>query len=173
MEIWILGLGAAVAGLVQGISGFAFAMVAMSIWVWGVNPQLAATMAVFGGCTGQIIAAIRVRRPLHTGLLGTFVLGSAIGIPIGNRLLTRLDPNPFKFVLGSLLVVGCSAMLATAKLPSVKIGGRVADAAVGILGGVIAPLCGFSDLAPRLWCSVRGHTEHEHRAELQNFNLLV
>jgi hypothetical protein len=37
--------GAAIAGLVQGISGFAFAMVAMSIWVWGVEPQLAAVMA--------------------------------------------------------------------------------------------------------------------------------
>ncbi|MGH9218694.1 MAG: hypothetical protein ACRD1W_05305, partial [Vicinamibacterales bacterium] len=34
-ELWILAFGAAVAGLVQGISGFAFAMVAMSIWVWG------------------------------------------------------------------------------------------------------------------------------------------
>ena len=56
MEIWILALGAAVAGLVQGIAGFAFAMVAMSIWVWGVNPQVAAVMAVFGGWAGQVIA---------------------------------------------------------------------------------------------------------------------
>jgi hypothetical protein len=44
--------------LVQGISGFAFAMVAMSIWVWGVDPALAALTAVFGGVTGQIISAI-------------------------------------------------------------------------------------------------------------------
>ena len=33
-ELWILAFGAAVAGLVQGISGFAFSMVAVSIWVW-------------------------------------------------------------------------------------------------------------------------------------------
>ena len=39
-DLLILGFGAAVAGLVQGISGFAFAMVAMAIWVWGVDPQL-------------------------------------------------------------------------------------------------------------------------------------
>ena len=37
-EMWLLAFGAAIAGLVQGISGFAFAMVAMSIWVWGVDP---------------------------------------------------------------------------------------------------------------------------------------
>ena len=38
-EAWVLAVGAAVAGLVQGISGFAFSMVAMAIWVWGVDPQ--------------------------------------------------------------------------------------------------------------------------------------
>jgi uncharacterized membrane protein YfcA len=173
MELWILALGAAVAGLVQGIAGFAFAMVAMSIWVWGVNPQVAAVMAVFGGWAGQVIAAIRVRRPWHLGTLWTFVVGSAVGIPIGNRLLPLLDPNRFKLVLGSLLVVGCSAMLASSRLPSIDRGGSVADAAAGFLGGVMAPLSGFSGLAPALWCSLRGYKKDHHRATMQNFNLIV
>jgi uncharacterized membrane protein YfcA len=173
VQLWILAFGAAVAGLVQGISGFAFAMVAMSIWVWGVDPQLAAVMAVFGGVTGQIISAIRVRRGWHLSILWPFVLGSAIGIPIGTQLLPLLDPNRFKLVLGSLLVVCCSAMLATSRLPSITRGGRVADAGIGILGGIMAPLSGFSGLAPALWCSLRGYTKDAHRAVLQNFNLIV
>ena len=172
-QIWVLAFGAAVAGLVQGISGFAFAMVAMAIWVWGVDPALAAVMAVFGGVTGQIISAIRVRRGLHFALLWPFVVGSAIGIPIGTRLLPYLDQNRFKLVLGSLLVICCSAMLATARLPKIEHGGRAADAGVGLLGGVMAPLSGFSGLAPALWCTLRGYTKDEHRAVLQNFNLIV
>jgi uncharacterized membrane protein YfcA len=171
--LWVLAFGAAVAGLVQGISGFAFAMVAMSIWVWGVDPQLAAVMAVFGGVTGQIISAIRVRRGWHVSILWPFLLGSAIGIPIGTQLLPYLDPNRFKLVLGLLLVVCCSAMLATSRLPHVSRGGRSADAGVGILGGIMAPLSGFSGLAPALWCTLRGYTKDEHRAVLQNFNLIV
>jgi uncharacterized protein len=173
MELWLLAFGAAVAGLVQGISGFAFAMVAMSIWVWGIDPKLAAAMAVFGGWFGQVISAFRVRRGWHVAILWPFVLGSAIGIPIGNQLLPMLDPNRFKLVLGSLLVVCCSAMLATAQLPKITHGGRVADAGVGLLGGVMAPLSGFSGLAPALWCTLRGYTKDEHRAVLQNFNLIV
>jgi hypothetical protein len=173
METWILALGAAVAGFVQGIAGFAFAMVAMSIWVWGVDPQMAAVMAVFGGWAGQVIAAIRVRRDWHVGTLWTFVAGSAVGIPIGTRLLPLLDPNRFKLVLGSLLVVGCSAMLLSSKLPNIGKGGSVADAAVGLLGGVMAPLSGFSGLAPALWCTLRGYKKDHHRAILQNFNLIV
>jgi len=173
METVLLGLGAAVAGFVQGVAGFAFAMVAMSIWVWGVNPQVAAVMAVFGGWTGQVIAAIQVRREWHVGTLWTFVVGSAVGIPIGTRVLPLLNPNRFKLVLGSLLVVGCSAMLATSRLPSIKKGGSLADVAVGFLGGVMAPVSGFSGLAPALWCTLRGYTKDHHRAILQNFNLIV
>ncbi len=172
-EIWVLAFGAAVAGLVQGISGFAFAMVAMAIWVWGVDPHLAALMAVFGGLTGQIISVIRVRRGWQLPLLWPFVLGSGVGIPLGTRLLPLLDPNRFKLVLGGMLVVCCSAMLATSKLPKVTHGGRSADAFVGLLGGVMAPLSGFSGLAPALWCTLRGYTKDAHRAVLQNFNLIV
>jgi uncharacterized membrane protein YfcA len=172
-QVWVLAIGAAVAGLVQGISGFAFAMVAMSIWVWGVEPQLAAVMAVFGGWTGQVVSVLRVRRGWHVSLLWPFLLGSAIGIPIGTRLLPLLDANRFKLVLGAMLVVCCTAMLATKRLPSIKSGGRPADAAVGLLGGVMAPLSGFSGLAPALWATLRGYTKDEHRAVLQNFNLVV
>lgn len=172
-QMWVLAFGAAVAGLVQGISGFAFAMAAMSIWVWGVDPQVAAVMAVFGGLTGQIISVLRVRRGWHLPLLWPFVLGSGVGIPLGTRLLPLLDPNRFKLVLGGMLVTCCSAMLATARLPKVTVGGKVADAGAGLLGGVMAPLSGFSGLAPALWCTLRGYTKDEHRAVLQNFNLVV
>lgn len=40
-----IALGAVVAGFVQGLSGFAFAMVAMSIWPWTLDPQLAVVLA--------------------------------------------------------------------------------------------------------------------------------
>ncbi len=172
-ELWLLAFGAAVAGLVQGVSGFAFSMVAMSIWVWGIDPLLAAPMAVFGGWFGQVMSAIRVRRGWYVSILWPFVVGSAVGIPIGTRLLGLLDPNQFKLVLGSLLVVCCSAMLATARLPKIHHGGKVADAGVGLLGGVMAPLSGFSGLAPALWCTLRGYNKDEHRAVIQNFNLIV
>lgn len=173
VELVVLLAGAAIAGLVQGISGFAFSMVAMSIWVWTIDPQIAAVMAVFGGWFGQVISAIRVRRGWHVDLLWPFLVGSAIGIPIGNLLLPYLDPNRFKLVLGSLLVICCSMMLATARLPRIDHGGKAADAFVGLLGGLMAPMSGFSGLAPALWATLRGYTKDAHRAVIQNFNLIV
>ena len=173
LELLVLLGGAAIAGLVQGISGFAFSMVAMSIWVWFIDPLVAAVMAVFGGWFGQVISAIRVRRGWHFDLLWPFVAGSAIGIPIGNLLLPYLDPNRFKLVLGSLLVICCSMMLIGKRLPHINHGGKPADAFVGLLGGVMAPLSGFSGLAPALWATLRGYNKDAHRAVIQNFNLIV
>ena len=173
VELLVLLAGAAIAGLVQGISGFAFSMVAMSIWVWFIDPLVAAVMAVFGGWFGQVISAIRVRRGWHFDLLWPFLAGSAVGIPIGSLLLPYLDPNRFKLVLGSLLVICCSMMLATKRLPHINHGGKPADAFVGLLGGVMAPLSGFSGLAPALWATLRGYTKDAHRAVIQNFNLIV
>ena len=58
----LVALGAGVAGFVQGLSGFAFGLVAMSFWAWGLAPQLAAVLSIFGALTGQVIAAVTVRR---------------------------------------------------------------------------------------------------------------
>jgi uncharacterized membrane protein YfcA len=37
----------------------------------------------------------------------------------------------------------------------------------------MAPLSGFSGLAPALWCTLSGYTKDAHRAVIQNFNLIV
>ena len=80
---YLIALGAIVAGFVQGLSGFAFGMVAMSFWAWGLEPRLAASLTVFGSLTGQLIAVFSVRRGFSWALLWPFVLGGLAGIPLG------------------------------------------------------------------------------------------
>ena len=73
---WVVVLGAAAAGFVQGLSGFGFSMVAMSFWAWTLEPRLAAVLAVCGALTGQIVAAATVRR-------GVSCSGAAAGAGVG------------------------------------------------------------------------------------------
>ena len=167
----IVILGAVVAGFVQGLSGFAFSMVAISFWAWAVDPKLAAAMAVFGALTGQIIAAITIRRPFNLGLLLPFVAGGLVGIPIGVAVLPLLDPNLFKAILGLLLVTWCPAMLALGSLPRISAGGRFADAVAGALGGIMGGIGGITGAIPTLWCTLRGFDKDAQRAVVQNFNL--
>lgn len=167
----IVALGAMVAGFVQGLSGFAFGLVSMSFWAWTLDPKLAAVLAVFGGLTGQVIAAVSVRRGFHFRLLLPFVLGGLAGVPMGVWLLPRLDVSSFKAVLGTLLILWCPAMLLARQLPRITHGGRIADATAGLAGGVMGGIGGFTGALPTLWCTLRGFDKDAQRSVIQNFNL--
>jgi uncharacterized membrane protein YfcA len=165
--------GAVLAGFVQGLSGFAFGLVAMSVWAWTLEPQLAALLALFGALTGQVIAALTVRRAFDKSILWPFVLGGLVGVPFGVWLLPHLDLVVFKLCLGVLLVLWCPAMLMSQHLPKVAFGGRAADGVAGAIGGAMAGIGGFSGTIPTLWCTLRGFQRDTQRAVIQNFNLAM
>lgn len=169
--IYVIVLGAVVAGFIQGLSGFAFGMVAMSFWVWVLDPKLAATLAVFGALTGQVLAVFSVRRGSDLRLLWPFVLGGLAGIPMGVMVLPFLDMVWLKTVLGGLLVLWCPVMLFSKRLPRITAGGKVADGIVGLAGGVMGGIGGFTGTLPTLWCTLRGYDRDAQRAVIQNFNL--
>jgi uncharacterized membrane protein YfcA len=169
----LLVTGAAIAGFVQGVSGFAFAMVAMAIWAFGLEPRIAAVMAVFGGMTGQWLSALTLRRALHLDRLAPMLAGAAVGVPLGVWLVPQVSPRSFLIVLGTVLVVVCPAMLALPRLPKLHHGGRGADALAGVGGGVMAALAGFAGVVPTLWTTLRGWDKDTQRAVVQNFNLVA
>ena len=170
-EIALLVVGAAIAGFVQGLSGFAFGMVAMSIWVWAIDPRVAVVMSIAGGLSGQIFAAVRLRRGLQWPLLWPFLAGALVGVPLGVVVLPFVDAVAFKFGLGVTLMVCCSAMLFAQRFPRITRGGRIGDALAGTAGGVMGGLGGFTGVVPSLWCTLRGWDKDTARAVLQNFNL--
>ncbi|CAG2128189.1 sulfite exporter TauE/SafE family protein [Cupriavidus plantarum] len=167
----VIALGAVVAGFVQGLSGFAFGMVAMSFWAWTVEPRLAAAMSVFGALTGQLLAAFSVRRKFHLTALLPFLLGGVLGIPVGVMLLPVLNVHWFKIVLGTVLVIWCPIMLFSASIPRITHGGRFADGIAGWLGGIMGGIGGFTGMIPTLWCTLRGFEKDTQRTIIQNFNL--
>lgn len=169
----IVALGSAAAGFVQGLSGFAFGLVALSFWAWVIDPKMAAALAVTGAFTGQVIAALSVRRGFDIRSLAPFLAGGLAGVPLGTVLLPHLDVTLFKGLLGLLLVVWCPAMLLSKDLPRISLGGRLADALVGMSGGVLSGLGGFSGTLPTLWCTLRGYDRDLQRAIIQNFNLAM
>ncbi|WP_420223291.1 sulfite exporter TauE/SafE family protein [Pigmentiphaga litoralis] len=171
MPLAVIIVGAIVAGFVQGLSGFGFGMTAMAIWAWVLDPQLAAVLSVFGALTGQVIAAVTVRRGFDMKRLLPFVIGGLAGIPIGVTLLPLLDPVIFKVFLGALLVTWCPVMLLIGQIPHVRRGGRIADGVSGALGGIMGGIGGFTGVIPTLWCTLRGYPRDAQRSIIQNFNL--
>ena len=166
----VLG-GAAVAGFVQGLSGFAFALVSLSIWAWAVDPALAAPMAVFGSLVGQIATLPIIGRRFDFSGMIPFVVGGVIGVPVGIWLLGVLDPFGFKLALGLFLLVYCPAMLFMPLDFRITHGGKWADGIAGWLGGVFGGLGGMAGPTPTLWCTLRGMDKDTQRGIMQGFSI--
>lgn len=170
-HLMLLVAGAAVAGFVQGVSGFAFGMVSLSIWAWGIEPRLAVVLSVAGGLSGQLLSAVTVRRGLRFATLWPYLAGALAGIPLGVLVIPWLDAGSFRLGLGAILLVFCPLMLLADRLPAVTAGGRLADGLAGLAGGVMGGLGGFSGVVPSLWATLRRYDKDLQRAVLQNFNL--
>jgi uncharacterized membrane protein YfcA len=156
---------------VQGLSGFAFGLVAMAVWAWSLDPVLAGPLVVFGSLVGQLLSLGSIRRGFDLRRVLPFVAGGVLGVPLGVALLRHIDPLAFKLAVGVLLVVWCPAMLLARDLPRVVRGGRLADAGAGLAGGVMGGLGGLTGPAPTLWATLRGWNRDAQRAVFQAFNL--
>jgi uncharacterized protein len=168
-----VALGSIAGGFVQGLSGFAFGLIALGIWAWVIDPTMAGPMVVFGSLLGQSLSFAVVRRGFDPQRLLPFVVGGLFGVPIGVALLHHIDPIGFKLAVGIILVIWCPTVLLARELPRVTRGGRLADAAVGWVGGVMGGLGGLTGPAPTLWCTLRGWDRDTQRAVFQSFNFAM
>src|SRR2546421_1101338 len=78
--------------LVAGLSGFAFGLVAASIWLYILSPLQTATLIIAFGLIVQGYSVWELRRALDFRKLRPFVLGAAIGVPAGVSVLTWANP---------------------------------------------------------------------------------
>jgi uncharacterized membrane protein YfcA len=134
---------------------------------------MVAPLSVFGALVGQLIAAATVRRGMHWHRLWPLLAGGLTGIPLGLLLLPRLDTPSFQLGIGLLLALWCPVMLFSGRIPRLQRGGRVADGAAGLLGGLTGAVAGFAGPIPTLWATLRGWERDTLRSVVQNFNLAM
>jgi len=128
---------------------------------------------VFGSLIGQILSIRTVRRGFEMGRVLPFLVGGIIGVPLGVLVFRDLDPLLFKAAVGTLLSLYCPAMLFSRELPRITVGGRLADGAIGFVGGVMGGIGGLTGPVPTLWCALRGWDNDTQRAVFQTFNLAM
>src|SRR5262252_5797564 len=75
-------------GLVAGLSGFAFGLVAASIWLYILTPLQTATLIIAFGLIVQGYSVWKLRKALNWKKLWPFVAGAAVGVPLGVGVLT-------------------------------------------------------------------------------------
>ncbi len=168
----ILG-GALLAGFVNGLAGFGTGLVALGLWLHAVDPLLAAPLVVICSVIAQSLSLVAIRPTLNLSRLWPFLLGGVAGVPIGVMALDRIEAGTFRAAVGAFLVCYCTVMLVSRRLPVIDVGGRTADGAMGLAGGVLGGAAGLSGALPTVWCGLKGWGKAEQRAVYQPFNLTI
>src|SRR3982074_3149173 len=153
--------------LVAGLSGFAFGLVAASIWLYILSPLQTATLIIAFGLIVQGYSVWNLRRALDFQKLWPFVLGAAIGVPVGVGVLTWANPAHVRMGVGAFLVLHSLYAYFRPALPPVTKGGAAADAGAGFLNGVLGGITGLAGILVTIWCGLRGWPKDVQRTALQ------
>jgi uncharacterized membrane protein YfcA len=169
MDGFALGLflvAAFIGGFSSGLAGFAMGFVVSGIWLHILTPVQTTTLIVGYGLLTQGYGVWKLRHALAWKALGPFIIGGTIGVPIGTTLLTYVDPTYLRSAVGLLLVVyGTYALTQPMLKPAPD--KTSADAAVGLVNGVLAGLTGLPGFVITIWCQLRGWTKDLQRAVFQ------
>lgn len=172
IDIAVIVAGAFLGALVTGGAGFAFAVVANSLWIYILPPSQMVLLA--SACATVLHAASiwRFRNEIDYRRLWPFLVGSLVGVPLGIAALRHADVTSFRCVFGLLIVAYSLVMLVHPKLFRVDLPerpGRIADGAVGWISGIIGGVAMLHGVIPTLWCVMRGWDKQQGRRIYQPF----
>ena len=153
--------------LVAGLSGFAFGLIAASLWLYVISPLQTAALIIAFGLLVQGYSVWKLRHALDWRRLWPFVIGAALGVPIGVTILTWANPAHVRVGVGILLVLYSLYALSCPAIRPIKVGGSFADATVGFLNGVLAGITGLAGILVTIWCGLRGWPKDHQRAVFQ------
>lgn len=108
MTVWIVvGVCAAVlvATVLQQVSGFGFALLAVPLLSVSVGPRDAVAVVMAAGFFSSGLMAVGLRDRIDRPVLGRLLLGAAVGLPIGVVGLRELDEDVLRLALAGVLLV--------------------------------------------------------------------
>lgn len=167
LDLMIFLIATFAGALVAGLSGFAFGLVAASIWLYILTPLQTATLIIAFGLIVQGYSVWKLRHALDWRRLWPFLVGAAIGVPAGVTILTWANPAHVRAGIGIFLVLFSLYALFRPAMKPITAGGAPADAGVGFLNGILAGITGLAGILVTIWCGLRGWPKDQQRAVFQ------
>lgn len=156
-----------VAGLANGLTGFAFALIVSGTYLQFLPPGQAVPIILSLTLVSQAVHWLRRPRRFAGRQALPFILGGLVGVPIGVALAHAIDRQLFRTVIGVFLMAYSLYLLfgPTRTLNT----GRFADLVVGVLSGVLGGLAGLSGALISAWCALKPWDKDTQRAAYQPF----
>ena len=170
----LLQISAAVfaAALISSIAGFAFSAICGAMLFHIINNAIMAVqIMMICSIAGQSYMVWWLRRQVVFQELSVFLIGAAVGLPLGVWILLNAS-GIYVHGVGLLLVVYAGLMLFR---PTIVVPRQhpLFDAAAGLLGGITGGAVAFPGAFVTIWCGLKGWTKERQRALYQPFILIT
>ena len=132
-----------------------------------------ASLIIAFGLIVQGIAVWKLRHALQWARLWPFLVGGALGVPIGVTALAWVTPETMRLAIGAVLIAYSGFALVRPVIEPVKRGGVGADDGVGVLNGVLGGATGLAGIIVTMWCGVRGWPKEVQRTVFQPVGVAI
>jgi uncharacterized membrane protein YfcA len=166
MDTVVYLLAAFVGALIAGVAGFAFGLIASAVWLHVITPAQSAVLIAGFAIVIQGLTLWRLRHALELRRILPFVVGGAMGIPLGAALLRWISAARMRTSIGIGLVLFSVYSLAQPRLPRTR-GNAMGDGMVGVASGFLGGSTGLAGIPVIVWSTVRGWSKDKQRAIFQ------
>jgi uncharacterized protein len=153
-------------GLTSGLTGFAAGLVVSGVWLHIISPIQTAVLIAAYGVVNQGYGIWKVRHALKWRRVLPFVIGGAVGVPLGAYLLTYANPVYLRIGVGVLLVAYATYNLARPACSPVN-SNATADLGIGVMNGLLGGLTGLGGVISTVWVQLGGGPKDAQRAVFQ------
>jgi uncharacterized protein len=164
-------VGITVAGLVSGISGLAFPLIAGPIFLMIYPAPQAVALTAMCSLTGQLFSIALLRRTITYEFRVSLIMAGFLGAPLGSALLCSFNPQCVRVVLGALILVSGMWRLLSVRTRAMPGPSLLSEILVGLTGGLTGGLVGASAVVPAIWCASCGLDKSRQRAVTQPYIL--
>jgi uncharacterized protein len=148
----ICAVVACIAGMVRGFAGFGAAMIMTPIFSAFYGPAVGVALCLLLEIAVALPVVPGVVRLVDWRRIGLLLAAAAIGVPVGNLVLTQVAPEPMRWAI-SAIVLGAVALLASGwrfagqPRPATTVAAGVSSGFLNGLAGMAGPPIAFYYLA--------------------------
>jgi len=169
--LWMLILGAGIAGLVRGFTGFGTAMVYLPVAGQVLPPFSALTTLVVMDMIGPLPNIPRALRDGHPGDVLRLGLGMVLALPLGVWVLSLIAPEVFRYGVSVISLALLAALIAGLRYRGALRRGLIW--ATGAVGGFLAGCVGLPGPPVIMLYMASPHPARVIRANLMVFLILA
>ncbi|MCG0277908.1 MAG: sulfite exporter TauE/SafE family protein [Thermanaeromonas sp.] len=152
-----------IAGALQGITGFGFALIAVPLLLLVFDARMAIALNLLISFSTQVALSFRVRQGIIKPLLINLFQGSLLGLPLGLYIFLHFDVKELKIVI-SILTIGFALLLLQKNIKIPCPGGHWVQRLVGSLSGFLTTSIGVPGPPVILFLNTQGLSKDKFRA---------